>query len=397
MQFQDISLLRSIPWVPTWRRFGFVVLFLAWGGLATQANAEVKVSDFGKTADGTPVEEFTLTNSAGAIVKLISRGATLAEWHVPDKNGKMADVVFGFDDVAGYESNANGYFGATAGRVANRIAGGKFTLDGKEYTLAKNDGPNTLHGGAKRSLDKVVWHGKPFKSARRRRRRVHVHQPRRRRGLSRRPRHEGHLHAHRQGRAAHRLRSHDRQGHAGQSDESRVFQSLRRRLADDPRPRADDRRRPLHAGRRNADSHGRNRARSPARRFDFREFHKIGERVDQLDDKPGKGYDHNFVLNNQTGKLALAAKVRDPKSGRVLTVYTTEPGIQFYGGNFLDRGERQGRQNIRLPQRPLPRNAALSRLGQPAEVPLRRCSGPAKRTPTPASTKSRPNEPPLAA
>ena len=133
-------------------------------------------------------EEYTLTNSNGAIVKLISRGATLTEWHVPDKNGKMADVVFGFDDVAGYESKANGYFGCTAGRVANRIAGGKFTIDGKEYTLATNDGPNTLHGGVKRSLDKVVWNGEPFETDAGEGVVVHVHQPRRRRGLSRQAR-----------------------------------------------------------------------------------------------------------------------------------------------------------------------------------------------------------------
>ena len=134
-------------------------------GPATITQAEVKVSEFGKTADGTPVKEYTLTNDTGAIVKLISRGATLKEWHVPDKNGESADVVFGFDDVAGYESPANGYFGCTAGRVANRIAGGKFSIDGKQYTVAANDGPNALHGGVKRSLDKVVWKGEPFDSA----------------------------------------------------------------------------------------------------------------------------------------------------------------------------------------------------------------------------------------
>jgi aldose 1-epimerase len=76
--------------------------------------------------------------------------------------------------------------------------------------------------------------------------------------------------------------------------------------------------------------------------LDFREFHKIGERVNQLDDKPGKGYDHNFVLKNQTGQLALAAKVKEPKSGRVLSVFTTEPGVQFYGGNFLDGAKGKG-------------------------------------------------------
>src|SRR6187402_1660162 len=138
------------------RRFGlvnvarmlrpFCVMVLV-SSVASNATAEVKVSDFGKTSDGTPVKAFTLTNKNGVKVKLLSRGATLAEWHVPDKNGKMDDVVFGFDDVVGYESKDNGYFGATAGRVANRIAGGKFKIGGKEYTTEKNDGPNTLHGG----------------------------------------------------------------------------------------------------------------------------------------------------------------------------------------------------------------------------------------------------------
>src|SRR3972149_3717143 len=132
---------------------------------AAPALAEVQVSDFGKTADGTPVKQFTLTNASGAIVKLISRGATLTEWHVPDKDGQMADVVFGFDDVAGFESPANQYFGCTAGRVANRIAGGKFSIGGHPYAVATNDGPNALHGGVKRSLDKVVWKGVPFESA----------------------------------------------------------------------------------------------------------------------------------------------------------------------------------------------------------------------------------------
>jgi aldose 1-epimerase len=141
----------------------FPVLALIIGAsLTSAALAEVKVSDFGKTADGTPVKQFTLTNSNGVIVKLISRGATPTDFHTPEKNGKMADVVFGFDDIAGYESAANQYYGCTTGRVANRIAGGKFSVDGKPYSVAINNGPNALHGGVKRSLDKVVWNGNPF-------------------------------------------------------------------------------------------------------------------------------------------------------------------------------------------------------------------------------------------
>jgi aldose 1-epimerase len=155
----ESSLVRRNPAARLARQLVFGILAL---GVARCVLAEVKVSHFGKTADGKEVQAFTITNKNGVVVKLLSRGATLAEWHVPDKNGEMADCVFGFDDVAGYESKGNGYFGATIGRMGNRIAGGKFKLDGKEYTLAKNDGPNTLHGGGKRSFDKVIWNGQPF-------------------------------------------------------------------------------------------------------------------------------------------------------------------------------------------------------------------------------------------
>src|SRR5437762_7481948 len=112
---------------------------------------------FGKTKDGAAVEVYTLKLDNGVVAKVMTLGATVIELQVPDKAGKAANVVLGFDDVAGYESDRNQYFGCTIGRVCNRIAKGKFTLDGKEYTLAVNNGPNHLHGGVKRSLDKIVW------------------------------------------------------------------------------------------------------------------------------------------------------------------------------------------------------------------------------------------------
>jgi len=310
-------------------------------GMSAKLQAEVKVSDFGKTADGTPVKEYTLTNSSGVIVKLLSRGATLKEWHVPDKNGKMADVVFGFDDVAGYESPANGYFGATAGRVANRIAGGKFTLDGKDYTLAVNDGPNALHGGVKRSFDKVVWKGTPFESA------------------------DG------EGVVFTYTSPDGEEGYPGTLTAKVTYT-----LTDKDELRIDyeattDKVTPINltnhayfnllgAGSPTINNHELmlkadhytpvdstliptgEIAPVAGTPFDFREFHAIGERVDQLGAGTGAGYDHNFVLNNQDGDLALAAKVRDPNSGRVLSVYTTEPGIQFYGGNFLNGAVGKG-------------------------------------------------------
>ena len=312
----------------------FAVLGLIALGPVVSARAEVKVSDFGKLADGTAVKEFTLTNANGVVVKLISRGAGVAEWHVPDKNGKMADVVFGFDDAAGYESPANQFFGMTAGRVANRIAGGKFSIDGKEYPLAKNDGPNTLHGGVKRSLDKVVWDGKPFENKDGQGVVFTYTSPDGEEGFP------GNLAV----KATYTLTDKNelRVEYEATTDKPtpvNIANHTYFNLAGAGSPTIND-----HEVMINADNY------TPVDEtliptgeiapvagtpFDFRQFHKIGERVAQLDDKPGKGYDHNFVLNRKGPGLSLAVKVRDPNSGRVLNVYTTEPGVQFYGGNFL--------------------------------------------------------------
>jgi aldose 1-epimerase len=318
------------------RRIGIVrgMLVVLAAALVGTAHAEVQVSDFGKTADGTPVRQYTLTNASGAVVKLISRGATLTEWHVPDKNGNSADVVFGFDDIADYESPANGYFGCTTGRVANRIAGGKFSVDGKDYQVATNDGPNALHGGVERSLDKVVWHGEPFTSD------------------------DG------QGVVFTYTSPDGEEGYPGELDMKVTYT-----LTDKNELRIDyeattDKATPVNLT--NHAYFNLSGAGSPTildheamiaadhytpvdstliptgevapvagTPFDFRKPKAIGKEIDQLGSGEGAGYDHNFALNNQGGSLALAAKVRDPKSGRVLRVYTTEPGIQFYVGNFL--------------------------------------------------------------
>ena len=117
---------------------------------------------FGKTKDGVAVDMYTLKSKGGLVAKIMTRGATLVELHVPDKDGNIDDVILGWDDVAGYESDGNQYFGCTTGRVCNRIKEGKFSLDGKDYTLAVNNEPNHLHGGVERSLDKVVWKAKGY-------------------------------------------------------------------------------------------------------------------------------------------------------------------------------------------------------------------------------------------
>lgn len=319
----------------------FLILLALGFAPAARSFAEVKVSDFGKTADGTPVKEFTLTNDTGAIVKLISRGATLKEWHVPDKNGEVADVVFGFDDITGYESPANGYFGCTAGRVANRIAGGKFSIDGNNYTVAANDGPNALHGGVKRSLDKVVWNGKPFESA------------------------DG------EGVVFTYTSPDGEEGYPGALACKVTYTLTNKNELRIDYEATTDKPTPVNltnhayfnlsgAGAETINNHELMLAADSytpidstliptgeiapvaGTPFDFRDFHAIGARVDQLGSGKGAGYDHNFVLNNQGGNLALAAKVRDPNSGRVLFVYTTEPGIQFYGGNFLTGATGKG-------------------------------------------------------
>jgi aldose 1-epimerase len=296
---------------------------------------------FGKTADGEAVDEFVLTNAHGLTVSVISRGATIRQILAKDRDGKVADIVNGFDDVAGYEGEGNQYFGCTTGRVCNRIAKGKFTLDGKEYTLAANNEPNHLHGGVKRSLDKVVWKGR-------------IIEPKK--GVG----------------AAFSYTSPD--GEEGYPGKLKV--SVRYVLTDDNKltirysattdaatpvnltnhayfnlagagsPTVLDHKLQLEADQytptdetliptgKLADVEG--------TVLDFRKSTRIGDRIEELTDTAALGYDHNYVLRNQTGKNALAATLKDPSSGRVLKIYTQEPGIQFYSGNFLNGQKGKG-------------------------------------------------------
>lgn len=293
-------------------------------------------SGFGTTSAGEVVHKYTLTNKNGMEIALLTRGATLSEVHVPDKNGNMADVVFGFDTIEEYEGEKYQYFGCTTGRVANRIAKGKFKVEGKEYSVAINNEPNALHGGVKRSLDKVVWKATPF--------------------LEMQNSAPG---------VAFFYRSPDgEEGYPGtlaitvnylltQKNEIRISYKATTskttpvnltnhayfNLAGAGSDTILD-----HVLQINADSYTptddtliptgeiKSVAGTP---LDFRKPHRIGDRIEPLTKTAAIGYDHNFVLNNQDGDLAVAAILKDPKSGRVLTVSTTEPGIQFYSGNFL--------------------------------------------------------------
>ncbi|MFG0336235.1 MAG: aldose epimerase family protein [Maioricimonas sp. JB049] len=303
--------------------------------LAVPAHAEVSGPEpFGKTSDGTPVERYTLSNGNGVVAKLMTRGATLTELHVPDKEGNVADVVLGFDSVAGYESEANQYFGCTTGRVANRIAQGKFTLGGEEYSLAVNNGPNHLHGGTERSLDKVVWAAKTVKTKFGDGVRFTYVSP---------------------------------DGEEGYPGKLRVTVTYTLSSDNDLRisyTASTDQATPVNLTNHsyfNLAGHGSDtvlghRLKINADRYtptddtliptgelaavegtplDFRKMKRIGKEIEQLVDTAALGYDHNYVLNGEAGKLRLAARLKDPESGRVLIVRTTEPGIQFYSGNFL--------------------------------------------------------------
>jgi len=303
--------------------------------------ASVKKEAFGKTPEGVEVELYTLINTSGMTAKIMTYGAILTELDVPDRDGKMGDVVLGFDDLKGYLAG-HPYFGATVGRVANRIAKGRFTLDGKEYKLAVNNKPNTLHGGLK-GFDKVVWQAEPVKTA------------------------DG---------AAMKFTYVSKDGEEGYP--GNLTATVVYTLTNENALRLDytaktDKATPVNltnhsyfnlAGAKsgdilnheltlNADKY------TPAddtfiptgeikpvkdTPLDFIKPKRIGERIEQLKGEPG-GYDHNFVLNSAGKELALAATVREPKTGRIMEMFTTEPGVQFYTGNFLD-GKQTGRGGV---------------------------------------------------
>ncbi|WP_054413596.1 aldose epimerase family protein [Hymenobacter sp. DG25A] len=295
-------------------------------------------SSFVTTTDGTEVQLFTLTNAHGVQVSITNYGGTITRLLVPDKAGQLGDVVLGFDNMRGYQSpeyrKAGPYFGALIGRYANRIAQGKFTLDGKAYTLAQNNGANTLHGG-QQGFDKVLWQAQPGSST------------------------EGQT-------LTLKYRSPDgEEGYPGNLDVTVVYTLTKDDALQIDYTATTDKATPV-----NLTNHAYFNLSNdpdilghvvtmPADRytvvdagliptgelrpvkgtpFDFTAPHAIGERISQV---PG-GYDHNWVLNETQG-LHAAAQVYEPTTGRTMEVRTTEPGIQFYTGNFLD-GTLKGKE-----------------------------------------------------
>ena len=311
----------------------------------------ISQAPFGNTPDGTPVAIYTLRNSKGMEARIMTYGGIVQSLKVPDRNGKFDDVVLGYDDLAGYLANkGNPYFGALIGRYGNRIGGAKFTLEGQTCTLAINNGPNSLHGGIK-GFDKVVWQAKPLLTA------------------------DG---------PSLELTYFSKDGEEGfpgnltvtatytltDNNELHVYFT-----ATTDKPTVCNLTQHSYfnlRGQGNGDILGHEVyinsdkitpvdkdlittggyepvAGTP---FDFRKPTAIGARINDPDQQLqyGPGYDHNWVINKPMGKLGLEARVYEPTTGRVLEVWSTEPGLQFYAGNFLD-GSITGKDGKVYPRR----------------------------------------------
>jgi aldose 1-epimerase len=313
----------------------------AGGAAAPNAAAEATVTRaaFGALPDGTAVESFALTNASGASVTVLDYGGVIVSISVPDRSGKLADVVLGYDTLDGYLGD-NSHYGAIVGRYANRIGGARFALDGRTYELAANNGPSSLHGGRK-GFDRAVWHAEPFE---------------------------------RDGTAGVVLTHASPDGDEGFPGALSVSVTYafndRGELAIDYRATT-DKATVLNltnhsyfnlGGDGSGDVLG-HRLTLNADRYtpvdkdlipvgelasvagtplDFRAATAMGARIADPALRPATGYDHNYVINRADASEVLAARVEDPKSGRVLEVFTTEPGVQLYTANHLD-GSRTGR------------------------------------------------------
>jgi aldose 1-epimerase len=335
---------------------GLCILILAmtwslWLGAETsQAQPDlpdIQKKSFGKTDSGEAVDLFVLTNGKGMKAKVITYGAILTELHVPDRKGNFDDVVLGFDDLKGY-LGGHPFFGATVGRVANRIAKGRFTLEGKEYQLATNNGPNALHGG-KKGFDKVVWTAAvpdPAQPA------VELRyvSPDGEEGYpgelkvkvtySLKPDNEIVIQYEATTNKATpvNLTNHSYFNLAGARSGETILDHELQLWADKYTPVDATL---IPTGELKAV------AGTP---FDFIRPHKIGERIKETKGNP-VGYDHNFVLTKEIdGKqVGWSARAVEKKTGRVMEMVTTEPGVQFYTSNFMD-GKVKGKGGVAYQQ-----------------------------------------------
>jgi aldose 1-epimerase len=314
---------------------------------AADTKSGVQKSSFGKLADGREISLYTLSNGKGMEVAITNYGATVVRILVPDRSGKPADIALGYDDVSGYVSDKS-FFGATIGRYGNRIAKGQFSLAGKTYHLPTNDGPNTLHGGTE-GFNKRVWEAKVLPGAALQ---MSYLSPDGEQGFP------GNLHVTVTFTVT--PRNELRIEYLATTDQDTVVNLTNHTYFDLAGQRHGDILKHtllLHAARftpvdATLIPTGELRA-VKGTPFDFTTAHVIGERIDQPDEqlKFGRGYDHNWVLEAgvHDGR-SVAAEAYDPSSGRVLQVLTTEPGIQFYSGNFLD-GTVKGKGGYAYPHR----------------------------------------------
>jgi aldose 1-epimerase len=304
-------------------------LVLALMTIAADLQGQVTKQPFGKTPDGTPVDVYTLKNGA-LEARIITYGGIVISLKVPDKSGKSADVVLGYDSLDGYLVKGP-YFGAIIGRYGNRIAGGKFALDGKTYSIPPNDGPNALHGGP-RGFDKVVWKAKEIPRGIEL---SHV-SPDGDQGFP------GTLTA----LVRYTLSGKDLKiEYSATTDKNTVLNLTNHsyfNLAGQGNGDILKHQVKLNAGRFTPVNDvlipAGGLATVEGTPFDFRKSTAVGARINDDNEqlRRGKGYDHNWVLDSGGGKLAEAAEVYEPTTGRVMQVWTDQPGVQFYTGNFLD-------------------------------------------------------------
>jgi aldose 1-epimerase len=324
----------------------FVLFAQLCGAIPMTAHAQaarrgITKSAFGKLDDGTPVDLYTLRNRTGIEAKVITYGGIIVSLTTPDRNGKYDDIVLGFDSLASYVHDSP-YFGAIVGRYANRIANGRFTLDGKTYQLPINNPPNSLHGGD-RGFDKAVWEAAPFDRA------------------------DG------VGLVLSHTSPDGDQGYPGTVRAQVTYTLTDKNELSVAYHATSDKATPINLSQHSYFNLGGARrdvlahvltlnadrytpvdstliptgklASVAGTPFDFRTPTAIGARINDNDEqlRYGHGYDHNFVLVRAATGLTHAAHVLEPTTGRTLDVYTDQPGLQFYTGNFLD-GTLHGKQ-----------------------------------------------------
>ncbi len=328
-----LPLLISVP-------IAFIFAGCSMGSYAapqTFASPTIAQKPFGVTRSGVKVDEYTLSSGAGVTASIITWGGIVRSLQIPDRNGKMADIVLGFDELSPYEAR-HPYFGTLTGRFANRIAKGSFILDGKRYSLAVNNGPNHLHGGLQ-GFDRTVWKARTLT----------------------RPDSASLILSHTSAdgdegypgelsvEVTYTLSSNNtlRLDYAATTTKATPINLTSHsyfNLAGHSSGDVLDQRIEIHADQIVAVDDTlipTGELRSVASTaFDFRKPHTIGERISEVP----PGYDHTYVLQNSLG-FRRAAYAWDPDSGRALEVVTSEPGVQFYTGNFLD-GSQRGKQGV---------------------------------------------------